>query len=207
MRPAHSGALRRAALAVAALLSLIACRQDMHDQPKYEPLESSDFFDDGQASRPLVEGTVARGQLHEDEAIQSGKIGTAFVKALPMPVTRSLLERGRERYDIYCSPCHDTIGTGRGMIVRRGLRQPPSLHLDRLRTVNDGYLFDIMTNGFGAMPDYRAQTSVEDRWAIVAYIRALQLSQTVRVAELGEEDRRALETAAAPPAREGLQPQ
>jgi mono/diheme cytochrome c family protein len=177
----------------AALLGLVSCRQDMHDQPKYEPLETSDFFADGQSSRPQVEGTVARGQLQEDEAFYRGRVGNEFVPTFPIAIDRPLLERGRQRFDIYCSPCHGLAGYGDGMIVKRGLRPPPSFHLQRLRTVRDGYLFDVITSGFGAMPDYRAQIPVQDRWAIVAYLRALQLSQHADVAEVPPDRRSELE--------------
>jgi mono/diheme cytochrome c family protein len=160
-----------------ALVVTAACRQDMHDQPKYEPLEASNFFPDGQTSRPLVEGTVARGQLREDEHFYTGKIGGQLATTFPAPVTRDVVDRGQERYNIYCAPCHDRVGRGEGMIVQRGYRQPQSFHIDRLREAPPGHFFDANTNGFGAMPDYRAQIRPEDRWAIVAYIRALQLSQ------------------------------
>jgi mono/diheme cytochrome c family protein len=162
-------------LAAAALLG--GCRQDMHDQPKYEPLEASAFFRDGQASRPLVDGTVARGHLDDDEHLYTGTIAGQPAETFPFPITGEIMDRGQQRYDIYCAPCHDRVGNGLGMVVQRGYRQPPSLHLDRLRQAPAGHHFDVITNGFGAMPDYRAQIRPEDRWAIVAYLRALQLSQ------------------------------
>jgi hypothetical protein len=149
----------------------------MHDQPKHEPLEASDFYADGRASRPPVEGTIARGQLKLDEGLHAGRAEGRPIEVFPMPVKRQILDRGRERFDVFCAPCHGRVGTGDGMIVRRGLRAPPSLHLVRLRNAPPGYFFEVITNGFGAMADYRAQIAVEDRWAIVAYIRALQLSQ------------------------------
>jgi hypothetical protein len=162
-------------LAVALALTVSsACRQDMHDQPKYEPLEASTLFPSGQAARPLVEGTIARGQLSEDELFTTGKVAGALSAEFPYPVTREMVDRGQQRYDIFCAPCHDRAGTGRGMVVRRGYRQPPSFHDQRLKDVPVGHIFDTMTNGFGAMPDYRAQVPVADRWAIAAYIRALQ---------------------------------
>jgi mono/diheme cytochrome c family protein len=160
-----------------ALPVVAACRQDMHNQPKYTPLRASAFFGDGSSARPLVEGTVARGLLHEDEAFYTGRVGGALVREMPVPVDHTLLARGRERYDIFCAPCHDATGAGNGMIVQRGYRQPPPMHDDRLREAEAGHFFDVMTNGFGAMPDYRQQVSPRDRWAIVAYVRALQLSQ------------------------------
>jgi hypothetical protein len=161
----------------------------MHDTPRYKPLAASDFFADESAARPPVEGTVARGELREDEHLYTGKVGGKFVEDFPFPVDRGLLERGQERYDIFCSPCHDRVGTGRGMVVRRGYRQPPSFHEPRLVQSPPGYFFDAITNGFGVMPDYAAQIPVRDRWAIVAYIRALQLSQAAKLADLPEEDR------------------
>ena len=159
------------------LVVVAGCRQDMHDQPKYRGLRSSAFFADGASARPLVEGTVARGTLQEDEAFFTGKIDKIAVKDLPVAVDEQVLNRGEERFNIYCSPCHDRIGSGNGMIVKRGYRQPPSFHIDRLRQADAGHFFDVMTNGFGVMPDYKAQIAPRDRWAIVAYIRALQLSQ------------------------------
>jgi mono/diheme cytochrome c family protein len=162
------------------LLVLVAaatgCRQDMHNQPKYRPLRATTFFRDGSSARPLVEGTIARGTLQEDEAFFTGKVGGNAVTELPFAADERVLDRGEERFNIYCAPCHDRTGSGSGMVVQRGYRQPPSLHLERLRTAPPGHFFDVMTNGFGAMPDYRAQIAPRDRWAIVAYIRALQLS-------------------------------
>jgi mono/diheme cytochrome c family protein len=149
----------------------------MHDQPKYEPLESSAFFSDGQASRPLVQGTVARGQLQDDEHLYTGKINGQPATTFPFQITVPMMDRGQQRYNVYCAPCHDRVGTGAGMIVKRGYRQPQSFHIDRLRSAPPGHFYDVITNGFGAMPDYRAQIRPEDRWAVVAYIRALQLSQ------------------------------
>ena len=149
----------------------------MHNQPKYLPLRATTFFDNGASARPLVEGTVARGTLNEDEAFFTGKIGTTPVTQLPFAVDERVLDRGEERYNIYCTPCHDRTGSGNGMVVQRGYRPPPSFHNDRLRAAPVGHFFDVMTNGFGAMPDYRTQISPRDRWAIVAYIRVLQLSQ------------------------------
>jgi mono/diheme cytochrome c family protein len=149
----------------------------MHNQPKYKGLRGSDFFADGGSSRPLVEGTVARGTLMANEAFFTGKSGNAPVHELPFKVDDAVLTRGQERFNIFCTPCHDATGSGRGMVVQRGYKQPPSFHDDRLRNAEAGYFFDVMTNGFGAMPDYKMQLSARDRWAVVAYIRALQLSQ------------------------------
>lgn len=164
-----------------ALLALIAgtagCRLDMHLQPYYRPLAKSDFFADGRSARMPVDGTVARGDLREDTYFYTGKIGNNPGDYMPFPVTIDVLERGRERYNIYCTPCHGRVGDGNGFIPTRGFRRPPSFHIDRLRKVPIGYLFDVDTNGYGVMPDYAAQIAPRDRWCIAAYIRALQLSQ------------------------------
>jgi len=159
------------------VLLLAGCRQDMHDQPRFKPLAMSDFYTDLRSARPQVEGTVARGQLHEDTYFYTGKVGNNPGDYMPFAVTEDVLVRGRERFDIYCAPCHSRLGDGNGMIVQRGFRPPPSYHTDRLRKAPLGYFFDVISNGFGAMPDYAAQIPPRDRWNIVAYIRALQLSQ------------------------------
>jgi mono/diheme cytochrome c family protein len=174
----------RAALVLVLCALLGACRQDMHNQPKYRGLRPSAFFADGSSARPLVEGTVARGTLEEDEAFFTGKIDKVTVKEFPFAIDEKVLNRGQERYNIYCSPCHDRTGSGNGMVVQRGYKQPPSYHQDRLRNADVGYFFDVITNGFGAMPDYRAQIAPRDRWAIVAYIRALQYSQNAPAADV-----------------------
>jgi mono/diheme cytochrome c family protein len=171
------------------LLLATACRQDMHDQPRYEPLERSTFFDDGRSARPFVEGTVARGHLKSDEHFYTGKVNGELVNALPFPATKEVLDRGHERYNIYCSPCHDRVGNGRGIIVQRGFRQPPSLHIDRLRQAPLGHFFDVMTNGFGTMYSYADRITPQDRWAIVAYIRALQMSQNATLDDVPVEER------------------
>jgi mono/diheme cytochrome c family protein len=162
---------------ILALLALTGCRQDMHDQPRFKPLAESDFYSDLRSARTPVEGTVARGQLHEDSYFYTGKVGTNPGDYLPFAATDAVLARGRERFNIYCAPCHSRLGDGNGMIVQRGFRVPPSFHIERLRKAPLGYFFDTITNGFGAMPDYASQISASDRWCIVAYIRALQLSQ------------------------------
>jgi len=155
-----------------------ACRLDMQVQPKQNPLSHSDFFPDQRSERPPVEGTVARGQLHDDTYFYTGKSGSAPGNYMPFPVTKEVLERGRERYNIYCSPCHSRVGDGNGFIPSRGFsRKPPSFHIERLQKAPLGYFYDVMTNGFGVMPDYASQILPQDRWKIVAYIRALQLSQ------------------------------
>ena len=213
-----------------------ACRQDMHDQPKYKPLRESVLFRDSRASRPLVEGTVARGYLRDDSEYYTGKVGqgqstglmgtqpmgetgttsdtqrtaaglnptgqaaqagtqqgaapaatgefAGYTTTFPFPIDRAALDRGQERFNIYCAVCHGRLGDGQGMIPKRGFRQPPSYHQDRLRQAPVGYLFDVATNGFGAMPDYSAQIPVDDRWKIVAYIRVLQLSQQGTTADV-----------------------
>jgi mono/diheme cytochrome c family protein len=160
------------------------CRQDMHDQPKYIPLRESAFFNDGRSARPLVAGTVARGQLHEDALLYTGKVNGADATMFPFPIDDRVMARGQERFNVYCSPCHGRAGGGDGMVVRRGYRRPPSYHDDRLQNAPIGHFFDVISNGFGAMPDYAAQVTVEDRWAIVAYIRALQLSEHATPADV-----------------------
>jgi mono/diheme cytochrome c family protein len=160
-----------------ALAAVSGCRQDMHDQPKYRPLRASAFFENTSSARPLVDGTIARGTLQADASFFTGKNGALFVSELPFPVTQAVLDRGQERFNIYCTPCHDATGSGNGLVVQRGYPKPQTYHSDRLRKIEAGYFFDVMTNGFGRMPDYRAQLTPRDRWNIVAYIRALQLSQ------------------------------
>jgi mono/diheme cytochrome c family protein len=161
----------------------------MHDQPKYIPLRQSTFFGDARSARPIVAGTVARGQLHDDQLLYTGKTNGTDTDVFPLRVDAQMMARGRERYDIYCSPCHGRTGIGDGMVVRRGYRRPPSLHDDRLRNAAVGHYFDVIANGFGAMPDYAAQIRAEDRWAIIAYIRALQLSEHAMVADLPATER------------------
>ena len=162
----------------------VACRQDMHDAPRYEPLEASGFFANGGSARTLVANTVPRGFLREDELLNTGKVAGQLANVFPMPVTAEVMTRGQERFNVFCSPCHGRTGAGNGMIVQRGFRQPPSYHEQRLRDAAAGYFFDVMTNGFGAMQDYSSQVPVTDRWAIAAYIRALQLSQGATVTDV-----------------------
>ena len=183
--------LLRAFGVVAVALALAGCRQDMHDAPRYEPLEASTFFANGSASRMPVANTVSRGLLREDDAPQRRARSTAqLATTFPMPVTADVMARGQERFNVFCSPCHGRTGSGNGMVVQRGFRAPPSYHEDRLRNAPVGYFFDVMTNGFGAMQDYAAQVPVADRWAIAAYIRALQFSQRATVDDVPA-DRRA----------------
>ena len=166
---------------------LAGCRNDMHDQPRFKPLAESDFYPDLRSARPPVEGTVARGQLHEDTYFYTGKMGANPGDYMPseVPVNEETLARGRERFNIYCAPCHSRLGDGNGMVAQRGYRHPPSYHDERLRQAPLGYFFDVMTSGFGAMPEYADQIPVRDRWCIVAYIRALQLSQNAKVTDAG----------------------
>ncbi|MFN2427562.1 MAG: cytochrome c [Candidatus Binatia bacterium] len=177
-----------------------ACRQDMHDAPKYEPLEQSSFFKDKRGSRPLVAGTVARGHLKEDKLLFTGRDGDTLAESFPFPVTAGVLDRGRERFNIYCTPCHARTGEGNGMIVQRGFKQPTSFHEERLRTMPPGYFFQVMTNGFVTMPSYALQVKAEDRWAIAAYIKALQLSRHASAADLSADDKMKLEKGETDPA-------
>jgi mono/diheme cytochrome c family protein len=230
-------------LTAACCLFPLACTQQMSNQPKYEPLEPSGFFDDATSARPLVEGTVPRGSLREDTHLYTGrsdvsrsgspgtgtgqipsgpnsglelsqgntlpprsnpplpaaplpgaKIGPGYTSTFPLPISPEVLDRGEERFNIYCSPCHDRLGTGNGMVVQRGYRHPPSFHTERLRQAPVGYFFDVITNGFGAMPDYSAQLVPSDRWAVIAYIRALQLSQNATLVDVPPEERSKLQS-------------
>jgi len=170
----------------------------MHDAPSYDPLQEAPFFANGAASRMLVANTVARGQLREDELFYTGKVNGQPSTEFPMAVTPEVMARGQERFNVFCSPCHGRTGMGNGMIVQRGFRQPPSYHDERLRNAPVGYFFDVMTNGFGAMQDYAAQVPPADRWAIAAYIRALQLSQGATVADVPADRRSDLDRPAPP---------
>ena len=173
------------------------CRNDMHHQAKIKPFRESTFFVDGTSARPLPEGTVARGFLRADAALWRGQGPDGkFVEQIPVPLTRALLLRGQERFNIFCSPCHGRTGEGQGMIVQRGFKRPNSFHVDRLRAERAGYFFDVMTNGFGQMSSYAVQVTPEDRWAIVAWIRTLQASQHMPEDFLRKEDREALDKAA-----------
>jgi mono/diheme cytochrome c family protein len=223
----------RSSILVLAALAFTSCRQDMHDQPKYRPLRPVDqigSINDGRSARPLVEGTVARGELRDDVEFYTGKVAgfgqtatatpnasasqtaaqsasgvtpglQGFVAEFPMPITAADLDRGQERFNIYCSVCHGPLGDGGGMIPKRGFRKPPSYHDERLRNAPVGYFFDVITNGFGNMPDYAAQVEPSDRWRIIAYIRALQLSQRATVADVPVDKRGELNKK--PEAKEG----
>jgi mono/diheme cytochrome c family protein len=172
-------------LGLLAVLALAGCRQDMHDQPRFKPFAKSDFYSDLRSERPPVEGTVARGQLHADTYFYTGKVGNNPGDYMPFPVTQEVLERGRQRFDIFCAPCHSRTGDGNGTVPARGFpRKPPSYHTERLRKTPLGYFFDVITNGFGIMPDYASQIPARDRWCIVAYIKALQLSQDATMADV-----------------------
>jgi mono/diheme cytochrome c family protein len=176
------------------LIATVGCRRDMFNQPSAKPLEYSDAFKNNEmASRPFVPHTIARGQLEDDSEFYTGKIGTNLVTTLPSPVTREMLERGQERYNIYCSPCHDRTGNGNGMIVQRGFPRPPSYHIDRLREAPIGHFYDVITHGWGIMYPYAARVEPADRWAIAAYIRVLQASQNSQVNDVPESQRNQLE--------------
>ena len=171
-------------LATLAVLLMAGCREDMQVQPYQRPLVESDFYADHRSERPIIAGTVARGHLEADTYFYTGKIGNNDGDFMPFPVTAEVMARGQQRFNIYCSPCHSEVGDGNGMIVQRGFKHPPSYHIERLRRAPIGYFFDVMTNGFGAMPDYSQQITPADRWAIAAYIRALQLSQHATEADV-----------------------
>lgn len=184
-------------LALLVSTALAGCGQKesyqlMAQTPRYEPLEPSRFFPDGSSSRPLVPGTVARGQLQDDALLATGLVDGEPSTVLPFAATPALLERGHNRFDIYCSPCHSRLGDGQGMVVRRGFSPPPSFHIERLREAPIGHFFQVMTDGFGAMPEYAKQLSLQDRWAVAAYIRALQLSQRATLADVPAAERGAL---------------
>jgi mono/diheme cytochrome c family protein len=181
-------------IALCALLGLAACQQPLlQDQPRMQPLEASAFYADGMASRAPLPGTIARGQLFEDSHLYTGRVNDQLVETFPFPITRADIERGRERFNIFCSPCHGRAGDGFGMIVQRGLKQPPSFHEPQLLGAPAGHFFEVMTRGVGIMPDYAMQLRPEDRWRVVAYVRALQLSQGAQAAALPPSVRAQLE--------------
>ena len=187
---ARNGSRRRRLALLAPLALLLAgCRMDMHVQPKYLPYEPSEFFPDGRSERQPVPGTVARGHLRLDELLYTGKENGVVSNRFPFPITRADLERGRERFNVYCTPCHDYKGTGNGMIVQRGFPHPPSYHILRLREAPVGHFFEVMTNGFGAMYSYAARVEPADRWRIAAYIRVLQLSENATLQDVPEAER------------------
>jgi mono/diheme cytochrome c family protein len=194
----HRGAGRSAVLA-AALTLLAGCRSEMYEQPRYEPLEPSSFFEDGNSSRPLVAGTVPRLDVRgappkgvSEDVFYTGWDNGRLAEAVPFPVDKAVLERGQERYRIFCVPCHAESGDGRGMIVRRGFNPPPPYYSEELRKQPIGHFFDVMTRGYGTMYSYATRVPPRDRWAIATYIRVLQLSQHAEVASLSEEDKNKL---------------
>jgi mono/diheme cytochrome c family protein len=196
---------------VAATVLAAGCRQDMHDAPRYEAYEASATFADNRASRTAPAGTVARGWLRDDEALYTGKVAGQNVDTFPFAIAHADLQRGQQRFNIYCTPCHGRLGDGNGMVVQRGYRQAASFHQDRLRQERVGYFYDVITNGFGAMPDYAAQIPVRDRWLIVAYIRTLQLSQHATADDVPADRRAELDagttgTAAAPGSTQDARP-
>jgi mono/diheme cytochrome c family protein len=191
------------ALIAIAAVALSACGGNHRDQLRYDPLQESQFFEDKVSARPLVEDTIARGKLQNDPHLYTGRDGggqtgeaaadAPLVKSFPFPVTRPVLERGQKMYIANCAPCHSPVGDGQGMIVRRGFQPPPSLHIQRLRDVEVGHYYDVITNGYGAMASYADQVEPRDRWAITAYIRALQLSQNASLSDVPEEERSKLD--------------
>src|SRR5579875_241048 len=181
---------------IAPLVLLTASsRQDMQDQPKYKPLGASRFFADGREARPIPAGTIARDELNDTDSFHTGQANGTFLDTIPVPISARLLHRGRDRFDIYCSPCHGRMGDGNGMVAQRGLRAPANLLDDRTRSLPPGYIFQVITNGYGAMGDYADQVPVDDRWAIVAYIRALELSRHATLADVPPDARAQLEKA------------
>ena len=186
--------ITKIALLVVVVAALGGCKNQLYGaqlmrfQPRFDPLEENTFFEDGRSARPLVADTVARGQLRVDEQLYTGHIAGDYATDYPMPITREVLERGQQRFNVFCAPCHSQLGDGQGMVVQRGFKQPPSFHTDRLRNAPPGYFFDVMTNGFGTMYSYKSRIKAEDRWAIAAYIHALQLSQHANVSALPAED-------------------
>jgi mono/diheme cytochrome c family protein len=186
--------IARWALLLVFAASSAGCAYNMSKQPRYNPMEPSRFFPDGRSVRPVVEGTVARGAYRSGQtAFYSGTENGQVVARMPVPVTPQLLSRGRERYDIYCSPCHGRLGDGQGIVVQRGFSRPPSYHIDRLRQEPDGHYFEVITNGIGHMSSYANRVAPADRWAITAYIRALQLSQSTKISDLTPREQQALE--------------
>jgi len=181
-------------LALALLaLSLAGCRRDMADQARYKPLAPSEFYPDGAASRPLPAHTIARGHLNADSHFFGGRVKGELATEFPSPVTKEQLQRGQERFDIYCAPCHGRTGEGQGMIALRGFPPPPSFHQPRLREAPVGHFYEVITNGWGLMYPYAARVEPADRWAIIAYIRALQLSTNARLADADPAERARLE--------------
>ena len=186
------------ACSVLGLAGLTACRDDMHNQPRYKPLAASEFFADHRAARPQVEGTIARGHLRIDEARYTGKIGGEDIDQFPIPIAKADIERGQNRFNVYCTPCHGRLGDGNGMVVLRGFREPPSYYSQKIMNQPIGHFFDVMTNGFGAMPSYASRVDPDDRWRVAAYIRALQLSESARLSDVPADLRQNLPVEAPP---------
>jgi len=177
-----------------AALACTACRRDMQVQPKYTPLALSQFYPDGRSARPIPAGVIATDEIDQDTGMTTGSANGAFLTAIPVPVTTQLLERGQERFNIYCSPCHSRTGDGHGMVARQGLKQPADLNSDRVRNAPPGYLYQVIANGYGAMDDYSYQIqNVRDRWAIVAYMRALELSRGASLSDVPPQEQSRLE--------------
>src|SRR5271163_4606834 len=177
---------------IVTMLLLTACRQDMQDEPRYKPLAASEFFADHRSARPMVEGTVARSELRIDEARYVGKINGQDIDQCPIPIARADIERGQNRFNIYCTPCHGRLGDGNGMVVLRGFRQATSYYTEKLMKAPVGHFFDVVTNGFGAMPSYASRVEPDDRWRIIAYIRALQLSESAGINDVPQGQRQQL---------------
>jgi mono/diheme cytochrome c family protein len=180
-------------LLVLVTLGAAGCRNDMHQQPKYLPLEGSSFFSDGRSGRPAIAGTVPHGELRTDELRYTGKINGVTADEFPFPITRQDLERGQQRFNVYCSPCHDYTGSGHGVVVQRGLLQPPSYHSEKLRKMAVGHFFEVITDGYGQMYSYAGRVAPDDRWRIAAYIRALQLSQNATLNDVPPDQRQLLQ--------------
>jgi mono/diheme cytochrome c family protein len=190
----------RILIPIAALLfvALAACRDDMHNQPRYKPLAATDFFGDRRSARPPVEGTIARGFLRIDEARYTGKLGGEDIDQFPIPIAKADIVRGQARFNIYCTPCHGRIGDGNGMVVLRGFRQAASYYSEKLMQAPVGHFFDVVSNGFGAMPSYASRIMPDDRWRVIAYIRALQLSENSKLTDVPPDQRQNLPVEPAP---------
>lgn len=182
-------------MAACAVLLLTGCRLDMQVQPRYNPYSASSFFSDGRSERQPVTGTVSRSDIlgGPEQVVYTGYINGQEATAFPFPITRAILDRGRERFNIFCTPCHGLAGDGDGMIVQRGFQRPPSYHIDRLRNAPVGHFFSVITNGFGAMYPYGYRITPRDRWAIIAYIQALQLSRHATIDNVPEAERQKLQ--------------
>jgi mono/diheme cytochrome c family protein len=164
----------------------------MHNQPRYKPLAASEFFSDHRSARPEVEGTIARGQLRIDEARYTGKIAGEDINEFPIPITKADIERGQARFNVYCTPCHGRLGDGNGMVVMRGFRQPPSYFSQRLMDAPVGHFYDVISNGFGSMASYASRVTPDDRWRVIAYIRALQFSESAKLSDVPADQRQNL---------------